>query len=118
MRSDHLAVHVKFKLTAVKLNIDKADMIVIDWGEIRMSTKTNDAFNDKLHLSLMDETNLCNYNPTEGSDYTSFYQSQLQAGAKQQPHLNLKTKVGSNFSGIPFYQPSSIETTSSTRFKP
>ena len=33
-RSDHYPIWVKFKLTAIKLNIPKEDMIEIDWETI------------------------------------------------------------------------------------
>ena len=53
IKSDHSAILVKFKLTSIKLNIQKADLMVIDWKKILTDKDSKDEFNEKLHISLM-----------------------------------------------------------------
>ena len=62
-RSNHYPIREKFKLTAIKLNIPKEDMIVVDWEKIRTNKDYGRLFNDKLHLSLMEHGI---YEPTDG----------------------------------------------------
>ena len=52
-RSDHSPIQVKFKLMAIKLNMTKSDMIVIDWENIRINKEAKETFNANLHVSLM-----------------------------------------------------------------
>ena len=53
VRSDHSAIHIKFKLTAIKLDLKRDALTIIDWGDNCTDTKTNTEFNTRLHLSLM-----------------------------------------------------------------
>ena len=53
-RSDHSAISIKFKLTAIKLNLKRYALTIIDWEKICTDTKTSADFNTRLHLSLME----------------------------------------------------------------
>ena len=60
-------------MTSIKLNYQKAGLMVIDWQKIRIDKYSKDEFNEKLHLSLM-ENHLIDYSPTDSSNYTVFNQ--------------------------------------------
>ena len=53
--SDHSAIKIKFKLTAIKLNLKRDALTVIDWEKIRVDPPTNKEFNERLHFNLMDQ---------------------------------------------------------------
>ena len=55
--------------------------MVIDWQKIRRDKYSKDKFNEKLHLSLM-ENHLIDYSPTDSSNYTLFNQLILKAAAE------------------------------------
>ena len=75
-RIDHSPTQTKFKLTAVKLNMTKSAMVVIDWGKIRTDRVAKAAFNATLHHSLMLNGI---YEPTNGHEYTKFNELILEA---------------------------------------
>ena len=75
VKSDHSAVLVKFKLTSIKQNNMKADILAIDWKLIREIKEVNEMFNKKLHYLLMKnqitnftpkKSDICIYKPAEG----------------------------------------------------
>ena len=76
-RSDHSAVKIKFKLTAIKLNLKRDALTVIDWEKNCTDPPTNADFNERLHFNLM-EQNVYNFEPTDEVDYTTFNKLILQ----------------------------------------
>ena len=91
MRSDQSAIHIKLKLTAIKLNLKRDALTIIDWEKIRTDTKTNTEFNTRLHLSLM-ESDIYNLNPTDGTDYTTFNELILKSATDNATKLRSKDK--------------------------
>ena len=81
IKSDPSAISVKFKLNSIKLKIQKADLMVIEWQKIQTDKYYKDEFNEKLHLSLM-ENHLIDYIPTDSSNYTLFNQLILKSAAE------------------------------------
>ena len=63
VRSDHPAIQVKFRLTAIKFNTTQDDKEIIDWQKIQTDDDTKKAFNERLF----------NYDQLFGpSSYTEF----------------------------------------------
>ena len=77
-RRNHSPIQAKFKLTAIKLNITKSAMVVIDWEKIRTDRVAKAAFNATLHHSLMPNGI---YEPTNGHEYTKFNELVLEAAS-------------------------------------
>ena len=48
MRSDHAAIKVKFRLTAIKFNNEQDNIEIIDWKRIKTNHDAKDEFNNKL----------------------------------------------------------------------
>ena len=67
--SDHAAIKVQFRLTAMKLSNDLDDITIIDWKKIQTEKAEKDIFNDKLEeLASLER------------DYTTFNSNILQSG--------------------------------------
>ena len=90
-RSDHSAIKIKFKLTAIKLNLQRDALTVIDWEKIRIDPPTNKEFNDRLHLNLMQQ-DVYNFEPTDGEDYTTFNTLILQSAQATATKLKSEDK--------------------------
>ena len=97
IKSDHSDISVKFKLTFIKLNIQKEDLMVIDWQKIRTDKYSKDKFNEKLHISLM-ENHLIDYSPTDLSKYMLLNQLILKAAAETATKSKSSNKGWFNFS--------------------
>ena len=91
VRSDHSAIHIKFKLTAIKLNLKRDALTIIHWGGNCTDTKTNAEFNTRLHLSLV-ESDIYNLNPTDGTDYTTFNELILKSATDNATKLRSEDK--------------------------
>ena len=63
---------------AIKLNLKREALTIIDWGKNRIDPPTNKEFNDRLHLNLMQQ-DIYNFEPTDGEDYTTFNALILQS---------------------------------------
>lgn len=59
--SDHAAIQVKFRLTAIKFNTTQNDKEIIDWQKIQMGDDTNKEFNKRLF----------NYNQVSYTEFNS-----------------------------------------------
>ena len=69
VHSDHAAIKVKFRLTAMKFSNDLDDITIIDWKKIQTENAEKAIFNDKLEeLTSLER------------DYTTFNANILQAG--------------------------------------
>ena len=69
VRSDHAAIKVQFRLTAMKFSKDLDDITIIDWKKIQTEKAEKAIFNDKLEeLASLER------------DYTTFNGNILQAG--------------------------------------
>ena len=90
-QSDHSAIHIRFKLTAIKLNLKRDALTIIDWEKMRTDTKTNADFNTRLQLSLI-ESYIYNLDPTDGTDYTTFNELILKSATDTATKLRSEDK--------------------------
>ena len=91
VQSDHSAIHIKFKLTAIKLNLKRDALTIIDWGKNCTDTKTNSGFYTRHHLSLM-EIELYNLNPSDETDYKNFNKLILKSATDTAAKLRSEDK--------------------------
>ena len=60
--SDHAAIRVKFRLTAIKFNNLQDDIEIIDWKKIQTEKKAKDEFNDRLFNELFTDAPYTEFN--------------------------------------------------------